>query len=55
MINKAKDETGQSLFKFGEIDVLKNDVKDKDLQSLMLAVLSDDTEDAESDMKSTTE
>ena len=55
LINKAKDETGQPLFKFGEIDVLKNEVKDKDLQVLMLAVLSDDGEDTESDMKSTAE
>jgi hypothetical protein len=55
LINKAKDETGQPLFKFGEIDVLKNEVKDKDLQVLMLAVLSDNSEDSESDMKSTAE
>jgi hypothetical protein len=27
-----------------EIDVLKNEVKDKDLQSLMLAILNDDEE-----------
>ena len=55
LIDKAKDETGQSLVKFGEIDVRKNEVKDKDLQVLMLAVLSDDSEDTESDMKSTAE
>tara|TARA_R110002110_G_scaffold340956_1_gene551203 strand:+ start:152 stop:502 length:351 start_codon:yes stop_codon:yes gene_type:complete len=55
LITKAKDEMGESLFLAGEVDVLKNEVKDKDLQSLMLAVLSDGDEDAESDMKSTAE
>ena len=55
LITKAKDEMGESLFVGGEVDVLKNEVKDKDLQSLMLAVLSDGDEDAESDMKSTAE
>ena len=54
LINKAKHENGEALFLAGEIDVLKNEVKDKDLQSLMLAVLSDDS-DADSDMKSTAE
>ena len=54
LINKAKDENGEALFLAGEIDVLKNEVKDKDLQSLMLAVLSDDS-DADSDMKSAAE
>ena len=42
LIAKAQDSTGQNLFSPGEIDVLKNEVKDKDLQSLMLAILSDD-------------
>ena len=55
LITKAKDEMGESLFLAGEVDVLKNEVKDKDLQSLMLAVLSDGDEEAESDMKSTAE
>jgi len=44
LINKALDENGQRLFKAGEIDILKNEVKDSDLQSLMLAVI-----DAEED------
>ena len=52
LINKAKDESGQALFKYGEIDILKNEVKDKDLQALMLAILSDSGEDVENDMKS---
>jgi len=44
LIAKALDENGTKLFSAGEIDVLKNEVKDKDLQSLMLAILTDDSE-----------
>ena len=44
LIAKALDETGAKLFSAGEIDVLKNEVKDKDLQALMLAVITDDEE-----------
>lgn len=44
LIAKALDESGNKLFSPGEIDVLKNEVKDKDLQSLMLAILTDDQE-----------
>jgi cell division inhibitor SulA len=51
LISKATDENGQKLFSAGEIDVLKNEVKDKDLQELMLAILTDD-EAAEMDPKS---
>ena len=46
LINKAKDENGEALFLAGEIDVLKNEVKHKDLQSLMLAILTDDEQEA---------
>ena len=42
LISKAMDDSGKKLFSPGEIDVLKNQVKDKDLQSLMLAILSED-------------
>lgn len=42
LVSKATNSDGQKLFSAGEIDVLKNEVKDKDLQSLMLAVLTDD-------------
>ena len=45
LIAKAKDENGNQLFRAGEIDVLKNEVKDSDLQKLMMAVISD-TEEA---------
>jgi len=44
LISKACDESGQKMFKIGEIDILKNEVKDKDLQSLMLAILTDDSD-----------
>ena len=44
LITKALDENGDKLFAPGEIDVLKNEVKDKDLQTLMLAILTDDAE-----------
>jgi hypothetical protein len=44
LITKALDENGAKLFTAGEIDVLKNEVKDKDLQTLMLAILTDDSE-----------
>ena len=54
LMSKARDENGKLLFNPGEVDVLKNEVKDKDLQSLMLAVLTDDN-DPDSDMKSTAE
>jgi hypothetical protein len=44
LITKALDESGAKLFNIGEVDVLKNEVKDKDLQALMLAILTDDAE-----------
>ncbi len=44
LIAKAMDENGTKLFSAGEIDLLKNDVKDSDLQTLMVAVLTDDEE-----------
>ena len=44
LMNKALDVNGTKLFNAGEIDVLKNEVKDKDLQSLMLAVINEEEE-----------
>jgi hypothetical protein len=44
LITKALDNSGTKLFSPGEIDVLKNEVKDKDLQALMLAIITDDAE-----------
>jgi len=40
LIAKAQDSNGNNLFAPGEIDVLKHEVKDKDLQALMVAVLT---------------
>jgi len=45
LINKALDQNGTKLFNAGEIDVLKNEVKDSDLQSLMLAVINAEEEE----------
>ena len=51
LVRKARNGNGQPLFTPGDISVLKNEVRDSDLQSLMLAVLnSGSTEDL--DMKS---
>jgi hypothetical protein len=52
LITKALDDAGTKLFSAGEIDVLKNEVKDKDLQSLMLAILTDDADAEALDPKS---
>jgi len=41
LITKAQDANGAKLFSAGEIDILKNEVKDKDLQALMLGILDD--------------
>jgi len=50
LVNKAMDENGQRLFAAGMIAELKNEVRDADLQALMLAVISDDVEE-EVDLK----
>jgi hypothetical protein len=39
VISKAQDEAGQPMFKSGEIAELKNEVRDEDLQKIMLAVI----------------
>ena len=44
LIAKAQDADGRKLFNAGEIDVLKNEVKDSDLQKLMLAVITEEEE-----------
>ena len=44
LIAKAQDADGRKLFNAGEIDVLKNEVKDSDLQKLMLAVINEEEE-----------
>lgn len=52
LITKAMDNAGQRLFQAGEIAELKNEVLDADLQALMLAVIADDQQEQEIDMKS---
>ena len=44
LLTKAQDETGQKLFQLGEIDVLKNEVRDSDLQKLMLSIIQEEEE-----------
>jgi len=39
-VNKSTDESGQRLFKAGELAELKNDVRDEDLQALMVALVT---------------
>ncbi|AGH57689.1 hypothetical protein CPKG_00058 [Cyanophage KBS-S-2A] len=45
LVQKAMDENGQRLFQAGQIAELKNEVRDADLQALMLAVISEDSEE----------
>ena len=54
LLRKAKDSNGQPLFTPGDAAILKNEVRDSDLQKLMLAVLNADSEE-EMDMKSSSE
>tara|TARA_R100000234_G_scaffold28330_1_gene16346 strand:+ start:169 stop:522 length:354 start_codon:yes stop_codon:yes gene_type:complete len=45
LVNKAYENGGeQKCFQSGDIDILKNELKDSDLQKLMLLVLQDDEE-----------
>ena len=53
LLSKAKDEDGTPLFAPGDVAALRNEVRDEDLQKLMLAVLGgDEDEEEDSDMKS---
>lgn len=51
LIQKAQDSTGQKLFKPGEIAELKNEVRDEDLQNLMLALIKNENEITEAEAK----
>jgi hypothetical protein len=51
LVLKAQDENGQRLFQAGEMAELRHEVRDSDLQKLMIAVISDD-EEADVDPKS---
>ena len=53
LLTKAQDENGGRLFSPGDLAALKNEVRDDDLQKLMLAVIQEpEGEEAELDMKS---
>jgi len=56
LVRKAKDANGSPLFNQGDIAPLKNEVRDADLQKLMLAVLGNaEDEEEQMDMKSSSE
>ena len=55
LINKARSSSGQPLFTPGDAAELRNQVRDSDLQKLMLAVLGGEAEEEELDMKSSSE
>ena len=55
LLSKAKDQDGSPLFAPGDVAALRNEVRDSDLQSLMLAVLGGEDEEEDSDMKSAAE
>ena len=52
LIQKATDENGRRLFAAGHVAELKNEVRDSDLQLIMLAVIeSDDLDEVSVDPK----
>jgi len=52
LILKAQDELGNRLFQMGEVAELKREVRDADLQALMLAVINADGDEEPVDPKS---
>ena len=52
LILKAQDELGNRLFQMGEVAELKREVRDADLQSLMLAVINAEGDEESVDPKS---
>jgi len=53
LVDKALDENGQKLFMPADMAELKNEVRDADLQSLMLAVLTSPNDEEPLEPKST--
>ena len=51
LLMKAQDEDGNRMFSGGQAAELKNEVRDADLQALMLAVISEDEVDEDFDPK----
>lgn len=52
LINKALDANGSRLFTAGDMATLKHEVRDADLQALMLAVIQPEEEEEPLDLKS---
>ena len=52
LVEKAQDANGSRMFGPGDVAVLKNEVRDEDLQKLMIAVINEEEGDEEIDMKS---
>ena len=52
LVTKAMDEAGQRLFAAGEMAELRNEIRDQDLQVLMLSVIQEPNQEQEIDMKS---
>ena len=55
LVEKAQDANGSRMFGPGDVAVLKNEVRDDDLQKLMIAIINEDEEEEEIDMKSSGE
>ena len=53
LVEKAQDANGSRMFGPGDVAVLKNEVRDDDLQKLMIAIINEDDVEEEIDMKST--
>tara|TARA_R100001163_G_C5062910_1_gene200082 strand:+ start:1892 stop:2248 length:357 start_codon:yes stop_codon:yes gene_type:complete len=51
LVMKATDEHGQRMFKAGQIAELKNEVRDEDLQALMLALITNESNVTEAEAK----
>ena len=52
LVLKAQDDMGNRLFQMGEVAELKHEVRDADLQALMLAVISSGEDEEPVDPKS---
>ena len=50
LVEKAQDANGSRMFGPGDVAVLKNEVRDDDLQKLMLGILNEGEEDEEEEI-----
>ena len=50
LLSKAKDSNGTKLFSPADAATLRNQVRDEDLQKLMIAVITDETSEEEEDL-----